>query len=271
MSRIDHLFADLRATGRTALMPFITGGYPSLDVTRRVLPALEKAGALIVEIGFPFSDPIADGPVIAASMHEALLSGVTPAALFDVVKSVRPALSIGLVAMVSASIIFRMGERAFIKRAAASGFDGLIIPDADTVDGRGGPAASLAEAATRAGLSCSFLIAPTSTERRIAEIVSLCSGFVYVLARTGLTGEQREAPEVAERIGLIRRHSTLPIAVGFGISTAAHVAEVTRHADAAIVGSALVRRMGEAKDPVAAASGFVRELARGLSLRAAVS
>ncbi len=252
-------------------MPFVTGGYPSLEVTRQVLPALEKAGASIVEIGFPFSDPIADGPVIAASMHEALLSGVTPAAIFDVVKSVRPSLSMGLVAMVSASIIHRMGERAFIEQAATSGFDGLIIPDADTIGGRDGPAGSLADAAARIGLSCSFLIAPTSTEQRIAEIASLCSGFIYVLARTGLTGEQREAPEIAERVRQIRRHTDLPVAVGFGISTAAHVAAVTRHADAAIVGSALVRRMGEAKDPMGAAATFVRDLSRGLTARTIVA
>lgn len=264
MSRIPDIFARLRSEHRSALMPFVTGGYPSLEVTERVLPALGPAGASIIEIGIPFSDPIADGAVIAASMHEALCHGVTPEAIFGLVGGVRVAVSAGLVAMVSHSIVRRMGDERFVKRAALSGFDGLIVPDIDTDGGERSPAGALARATSEQGLTCTFLIAPTTSERRIPSLVALCSGFVYVLARVGITGEREGAPEIADRITLVRRHTDLPVAVGFGISTAEHVAAVTEHADAVIVGSALVRRMGEHADPVEAATTFVSSLADGL-------
>ncbi|MCP3902516.1 MAG: tryptophan synthase subunit alpha [Planctomycetes bacterium] len=258
MSRIDEIFARHRASGQPVLMPFVTAGYPSLDVTRLVLPALESAGAGIVELGIPFSDPIADGPVIAASMHEALLGGVTPERVLDLVRDVRPEIGLGLVAMVSISIVHRLGPDRFAAEAAGAGIDGLIIPDLDSRD-----ADVLTELADRHDLAFSLLVAPTTPEPRIAELVARCRGFVYVLARSGITGEQDAAPEVSTRVEEVRRHTDLPVAVGFGISTAAHVAAVTRVAEGAIVGSALVRRM-DAADPVAAAAGFVGELAGGL-------
>jgi tryptophan synthase alpha chain len=259
MSRIDDIFASLRAEGATALMPFITAGYPSLDVTEKVLPKLEKAGARIVEIGFPFSDPIADGPVIASSMHEALAGGVTPRKIFDLVKHIRPTVGLGLIAMVSESIIARIGEERFVNQAANAGFDGLIVPDIDL-----DAADELKSLADSSGLSLSLLLAPTSTEARIRRIAAICSGFVYLLARVGITGETDAAPEIAQQVERVRAVTDLPIAVGFGISRAEHVAAVTNVADAAIVGSALVRRMGEASDPVEAASAFVAGLAAGL-------
>ena len=262
MSRIDDIFNQLRATGQTALMPFITAGFPSLEATRKTLPAMEAGGAHIVELGIPFSDPIADGPVIAASMHEALMSGATPAKVFGLVRNVRGQLSIGLIAMVSFSIIKRMGVERFIGEAAAAGFDGLIVPDIDLDQ-----AGSASELAGLHNLSFSLLIAPTTPEDRIASLVSLCRGFAYILARAGITGEQSAPPQIAERVEQVRRHTDLPLAVGFGISTAAHVAAVTQSADAAIVGSALVRRMSEATDPAAAARRFVAELAAGLVRR----
>jgi len=258
VSRIDDIFARHRATGRPVLMPFVTAGYPTLDVTRAVIPALEAAGAGIVELGIPFSDPIADGPVIAASMHEALLGGVTPEAVFAMVRDLRGDTGLGLVTMVSVSIVHRIGADRFMAEAAGAGVDGLIVPDIDTTG-----AAELAGLADRYDLGFSLLIAPTTPEPRIAEITSNCRGFVYVLARAGLTGERDAAPEVTTRIDAVRRHTDLPLAVGFGISSPEHVAAVTRTADGAIVGSALVRRMG-GKDPVSAAATFVGELAGGL-------
>lgn len=243
-------------------MPFITAGFPSLDVTAEAIPALEAAGASVVELGIPFSDPIADGPVIAASMHEALLSGVTPSSVLEVVRQVRGRVTIGLIAMVSYSIVERMGVERFIDEAASAGVDGLILPDIDFA--AAGRVGSMAEAR---GLSFSLLIAPTTPEDRIAELTKACRGFVYVLARTGITGERSAAPEVAERVEIIRRHTDLPLAVGFGISTAEHVAAVTEVAEAAIVGSALVRRMTEAADPIAAAASYTAALAAGLSKR----
>jgi tryptophan synthase alpha chain len=258
VSRIDDIFASHRAAGRPVLMPFVTAGYPNLEVTREVIPALETAGAGIVELGIPFSDPIADGPVIAASMHEALLGGVTPGAVLDLVRDLRAATGLGIVAMVSYSIVHRLGPDRFAAQTAEAGVDGLIVPDVDP-DG----ATGLAALADRHDLSFSLLVAPTTPADRIRAITDCCRGFVYVLARTGLTGEQDAAPEVTARIEEVRRHTDLPLAVGFGISSSEHVAAVTRTADGAIVGSALVRRMG-GRDPVAAAVTFVGELAGGL-------
>jgi tryptophan synthase alpha chain len=241
-------------------MPFITGGYPSIDVTARVIPALEEAGASVIEIGFPFSDPIADGPVIAASMHEALLAGATPRTLFDVVARVRPRTALGLVAMVSMSIVERMGAESFLTGAAAAGFDGLIVPDVDLAI-----APDLRRMADAAGLTLTMLIAPTTEPSRARAIARLCTGFIYVLARIGVTGERGtiDQARLERAIAVIRAESTLPVAAGFGIATAEQVAAVSRIADAAIIGSALVRRMGEAADPVAAAAAFIRHIASG--------
>ena len=258
--RIDEIFAELRAEGRTALMPFVTAGYPSLETTAAVVPALEQAGAHIVELGIPYSDPIADGPVIAASMHEALLGGVTPRAVFDLVRQLRSQTKLGLVAMVSNSIIQRMGPAQFVAEAAGAGFDGLIVPDID-IDS----AEAIRKPAQDRAISFSLLIAPTTPEDRIGRITALCSGFVYLLARVGITGEREDVPDLTARVQTVRRHTDLPITVGFGISKPQHVAAVTASADAAIVGSALVRRMGQAKDPVAAAASFISELAGSLS------
>lgn len=258
---IDRIFAALREAGRAALMPYITAGYPTLDVTARTIPALDAAGADIIEIGFPFSDPIADGPVIAASMHEAIAGGATPPGVFDVVSGVREQTSAGLVAMVSDSIVSRMGRTAFFDRAAEAGFDGLIIPDIDLAD-----AEEASKLARDRSMSFSLLVAPTTAPSRLGRITSLCSGFVYVLARLGITGESgdgSQAGRIEANVARIREHTALPLAVGFGISTPQQVAAAGEIADGVIVGSALVRRMGTARDPVAAAREFVGQLARG--------
>lgn len=244
-------------------MPFITAGYPSLEVTAKALPALERAGAAIVELGFPFSDPIADGPVIASSMHEALKAGVTPRKIFELVKRVRANTRMGLISMVSDSIVTRIGPEHFVTEAAAAGFDGLIVPDIDLE-----AAKPLAGLARLHGLTFTLLIAPTTATKRVSQIVNLCSGFVYVLARVGVTGEsnQLDLAHLSERIAVIRQHSDLPIAVGFGVSTPAQAAAVAAIADAVIVGSALVRRMGQVAPAAAAATAgdFVSELVGAL-------
>lgn len=264
MGRIEDVFAAQRAEDRRGLMPFLTAGYPSAEATVETLAALEKVpGVGVVELGFPFSDPIADGPVIAASMHAALAAGITPLDVFGMVREARRSCGLGLVAMVSDSIVERMGRQRFVDEAAEAGFDGLIVPDLDA-DAGSGP--RLDELAARRGLAFSMLVAPTTPSRRLASLVGRCRGFVYVLARVGITGERRELPDVAGRVAAIRRHTDLPVAVGFGISTPEQVAGATEAADAAIVGSALVRRMGEADDPAAAAAEFARTLAAGLRL-----
>ena len=266
MNRIDAIFADLRADGRKALMPFITAGHPTLDATAAMLPALQQAGASICELGIPFSDPVADGPVIQASMTYALAQGLHIDAVFDMVAEVRPQLSIGLVAMVSYSIVYRMGVEHFVGRAAEAGFDGFIFPDLPLEE-----ADAVSAPVREAGMVCSLLIAPTTPTDRAERIAAACSGFIYLVSRTGITGESNQLPpDISERVSRLRERSDLPIAVGFGISGAEHVRRITDVADAAIVGSAVVRRINEHQDEppdqIAQHVGaFVTDLATGLT------
>lgn len=269
MSRIDNIFRDLRASGRKALMPFLCGGHPRAGTVAAALPELERAGASIVEIGIPFSDPIADGPVIAAAMHQAIASGCTPESVAAEVRQARAAgCTLGIVAMVSVSIVWRIGPEKYFRDLAAAGFDGVILPDLTAEES--GPWRA---AAANAGLTTTLLVAPTTSPQRAAEIARACTGFVYVLTRTGITGaagpggNELAAASVAERVRQLRQVTDLPLACGFGISNAAQVRQVVHEggADAAIVGSALVKRMTEAAkqgaDPAAAAGDFCRELA----------
>jgi len=267
VNRIDRIFADLRGAGRKGLMPFLCGGHPRPGMLATLLPALERGGASIVEIGIPFSDPIADGPVIASAMHEALAAGATPLAIFEEVAEVRDKLSIGLVAMCSVSIVHRMGGPAsFARTAAKAGFDGLIVPDVPLEE-----SAEIRDAARAAGLTCSLLVSPNSPPARAAAILKASTGFVYLLARSGITGEQQSAPDITPAIRPLRAAGHLPIACGFGIATADHVRAVVGNggADAAIVGSAIVRHLSRAafqgQDPAQAAEQLTRELAAGLS------
>jgi tryptophan synthase alpha chain len=242
-----------------AVLPFVTGGFPSLASTRALLPRLAQAGAAAIEVGVPFSDPIADGPVIAESMHEALVAGCTPAGVFETMRAVRAQVACPVVAMVSVSIVDRIGPQAFARDASAAGFDGLVVPDVDLED-----APALRAACDEAGLALTLLVSPTSGDERIARIASLCSGFVYALARLGITGERSDAPDVGPIVERIRRHTDLPIAAGFGISTPEHVRAVAAHADGAIVGSAIVRRMREAAREGRSPEDAAVELVQGL-------
>jgi tryptophan synthase alpha chain len=253
MNRIDAIFRD----DKKKLMPFIVGGDPSLEMTQQILLSLDGAGADVIEIGIPFSDPIADGPVIAASMHRALQTGVTPSGVLEAVSAVRQQISAGIIAMVSDSIVRKSGGEAFIERLANAGFDGIIIPDIDDAHAR-----PLKEFCVTLDFSFTMLVAPTTPLPRVRELAELSTGFLYILARTGLTGEQTEVPDLDKRIAAIREVTALPLAVGFGISTAAHVGAVHAFAEAAIVGSALVRRLQETDDPCSAAAKFVQEISQ---------
>lgn len=277
-ARLSSIFSTLRAAGGKGLMPFVCGGYPGAGDTPKVLGAMARAGACVVEVGVPFSDPIADGPVIAAAMHEALARGATPAGVLDGVRAYRAAegalragpgprleLGLGLVAMISMSLVHRLGPAKFIADAKAAGLDGFIFPDV--------PLEESGEVIARtrdAGMTASLLIAPTTPAARAEKIAKACSGFVYLLARAGITGEGKDVPDVGPRVKMLRGVTDLPIACGFGISTASHVRQVVHEggADAAIVGSALIRRMSDSaargEDVVQAAEAFVRDLARGL-------
>jgi len=233
----------------------------------KAIPALANAGATFIEIGIPFSDPIADGPVIAAAMHTALQRGSTPTSVLAEVAEARPHVQVPLIAMVSVSIVYRMsgsgGPARFVGLAKDAGFDGFIFPDAPLSE-----SGELLNAAAEAGLTASLLIAPTTLPARAEQIMKASTGFVYLLARSGITGERSDAPDIGPRVAQLRRMSDLPIACGFGISSPDHVRAVVQHADAAIVGSALVRRMSEAddagQDAVQSAADFTRQLAGGL-------
>lgn len=295
-SRIDGIFESLRKSGRKAVIPFICGGSPIPSLSRpastsnlsaesqaaaageigeeklpagstgRLLEVLDAAGAPIIEVGIPFSDPIADGPVIAAAMHTAITAGSTPRAVFEQVASVRGRIKAGLVAMISMSLVHRAGggrpvsvAQAFIGAAKDAGFDGVIVPDAPIE-----VAGELVAAARAAGISYIQLISPTTAPSRVTQIVEQCSGFVYAMARVGITGTQSTLPNIAPLVARIRAVTHLPIAVGFGISTADHVKAVHAHADAAIIGSALVKRLlmvaAEGGDVEQAARNFMAEV-----------
>ena len=251
-------------------MPFVCGGHPSPASFERVLPALERAGASIVEIGFPFSDPIADGPVIAAAMHEVLQMGTTPASVIEgVARARKGGLRLGLVAMVSVSIVHRLGAERLARDASTAGFDGFIFPDAPLEE-----AERFIAPVREAGLTASLLIAPTTPPERARAIAKACTGFVYMLARVGITGGDGhvDVSGMRRRVAELRTVTDLPIACGFGIASPDQVRSVVAPperdgagADAAIVGSALVKRMGKAAksgaDPVEDAEAFVRALA----------
>ncbi len=265
MNRIEQIFADLKRTDNRALMPFITAGYPSLEATAALLPAMEQTGASICELGIPFSDPIADGPVIQASMMDALRTGLTVSQVFDMVRDVRSQIGLGLVAMLSYSIVYRHGDAAFIQRAKEAGFDGFIFPDVPVDESQ-----VLGELCRNHGVTCTLLVAPTTPAERVERIAAACSGFVYVVSRTGITGEVDRLPdELTDRVKQLRTMTDLPIAVGFGISQPEHVRAVTEVADAAIVGTALVRKISEFSDQgpdnIADNVGqFIQHLAGGL-------
>ena len=236
--------ADVRRQGSgLGVIPFVTAGYPSLASTSGLLPRLAAAGARVIEVGIPFSDPIADGPVIAESMHRALAAGCTPFKVFEAVRAARAGVDASLAAMVSHSIVARIGMASFVGQAREAGFDAMIVPDVDLDD-----APALRTSCDANGMALTLLVAPTSPVERIRRITELCSGFVYALARVGITGERTDLPDIAPLVARVRACTERPVAVGFGISTPEHVRAVLQHADGAIVGSALVRRMREAVD-----------------------
>ena len=236
---IADVFAALRPRGQIALMPFIPAGYPDLMTTEAALPALEAAGADLVEVGFPFSDPIADGPVIQEAFTAALSKHLKIGQVFESVARVRPAVSIPLVSMVSYSIVFRFGVDRFVAMAKQAGFDGLILPDLPPPE-----AQAICGRVRAGGLDTILLVAPTTAPDRRAEIARLSSGFVYYLSVSGITGERdRLPPDLAENVRQLKGLTDRPVCVGFGISRPEHVAQLRGIADGAIVGSALVKRM----------------------------
>ena len=257
---IADTFAQLRARKQLAFMPFIPAGYPDLATTEKVLPALERGGANIVEVGIPFSDPIADGPVIQEAFTAALSKKLKLAEVFATIKKARSSVSIPLVAMVSYSITYRYGLERFLATMKESGFDGLILPDVPPPE-----AESVVAKVRAAGLDTTLLVAPTTPPHRREEIARLSSGFIYYLSVSGVTGERTQLPaDLARGVANMKSLTDKPICVGFGISSAEHMAQLAGHADGGIVGSAVVRRMQQhAAKPAAipdAIASYCREL-----------
>lgn len=258
---IARAFESAQRLRRAAFVPFLMAGDPDLETTARLVVALDEAGADVVELGVPFSDPVADGPVNQAAAGRALAAGTTLAGVLATVAGLRARTDLPLVLFSYFNPIHRYGLARFAEHAAASGVDGVLCVDLPPEEARGDYLDGLA----RHGLDPIFLLAPTSTKARVKAVARAGSGFVYYVSRTGVTGERDELPAgLAREVRALRKALRLPVAVGFGISTPEQAGAVGRIADGVVVGSALVRRAAEAADPVAA----VREIAR--ELRAAL-
>jgi tryptophan synthase alpha chain len=241
---------------RAALMPYLMGGYPDLDTSLAAGLAAADSGADLIELGIPFSDPLADGPVIHAAATEALAAGVTPHGVLGMCE--RLAARVPVVLMVYANIVLTAGASAFALRAASAGASGLIVPDLPHDE-----AGEVRAACDAEGLALVPLVAPTTTPDRIAEIGVDARGFVYTVSLTGTTGERDKLPEgLAETVERVRASTSVPVAVGFGISTAEHARAVAEVADGVIVGTRIVRAAGEGGAD--AVGSVVEELAAAL-------
>jgi tryptophan synthase alpha chain len=242
MSRIADTFARLRADKHPGLVTYTTAGDPDLVRSGEILRALDRGGADVIEVGVPFSDPLADGPVIQRATERALAAGANLAATLELIAKVRPAVKAPIVVFSYANPLLRMGLEKFAATAAAVGVDGVLALDLPIEE-----AGTFREVLAAAGLDTIFLLSPTTTDERIRQAAELGRGFLYGISRLGVTGARdRVAAGADTLVRRIRAHTSLPIALGFGISRPEHVAEVTAYADAAVVGSALVALVAEA-------------------------
>ncbi len=239
--RIGQRFEDLRKVGRTGFVAYITAGDPDLNTTHQVVLELDRRGVDVLELGVPFSDPLADGPVIQEASQRALAAGATLEGVLSMVADVRTETEIPIVLMTYYNPIHRYGVERFVKRAADVGVDGVLMLDLPPEEGGDYKAQMDVH-----GLDTIFLVTPTTRDDRIELIASHTRGFVYYVSRTGVTGERDSmADEIQNKVSAICRYTDMPVAVGFGISTPEHVSEIARYADAVVVGSAIVRRVGE--------------------------
>jgi tryptophan synthase alpha chain len=237
VSRFGATFERLRARGERALVAYIMAGDPSLEETRRLVVEAEKRGADAIELGVPFSDPLADGPVIQRAGLRALASGTTLPRVLETVATLRTQVGLPIALMTYYNPVFVFGLRGFARAAVDAGVDGLIVPDLPYEES--GPLRAEAEPA---GLDLVQFVAPTSTPARVKAIARLSRGFIYLVSLTGITGERRELPrDLDAQIRTLRLVTTKPVCVGFGVSTPEHAAAAGKLADGVIVGSALVR------------------------------
>jgi len=260
-NRIDQTFERLRQKGEKGFIAYISAGDPSLEATRNLALVLEKSGVDLLELGVPFSDPLADGIVNQLAAQRALDAGTTPWDVLECVRAIRRDSQIPIVLYTYMNPVYAFGFARFLHEAEAAGVDGLLILDLPP-DETGG------EFAFPENLKCIRLIAPTTPLERIASITAKANGFIYYVSREGVTGEQTSvAGSIAERVACIRKTTTLPIAIGFGVSTPGQAKEVSRSGDAVVVGSVIVKRIaeyGRDADLASRVAAFVEPMARAV-------
>jgi tryptophan synthase alpha chain len=257
MSRISTRFEELRAAGKKGLIVYIMAGDPDLETTRKLILELERSGADVIELGVPFTDPLADGPSIQAANERALATGTTLEQILAMVSELRQETQIPILLMTYYNPIFRAGQQKVADAAVAAGVDGMLITDLPPEE-----AEEWKQIADQAGLDTIFLLAPTSTGERIRIAAKIASGFVYCVSRTGVTGVQAELPaDLHDLLDRIRAETDQPVAVGFGVSTREHVRQIGEWCDAAVVGSAVVNLIAtQGRGSVEAVGQFVRGL-----------
>jgi tryptophan synthase alpha chain len=259
MSRLDAAFGRLRAHRRPGLVTYVTAGDPDRAISARILIALAHAGADVLEVGVPFSDPLADGPVIQRASERARAAGMTLGGTLELVRAVRAAVDTPIVLFTYANPVVRMDPVVFARAAKTAGVDGVLVLDYPVEE-----AEPLRTPMIDAGLDPIFLISPTTTDERIRRSGEMGRGFLYVISRLGVTGARdRLAADIGGLVARVRAQSTLPVAIGFGISTPEQVAEACRSAEAAVVGSALVSVIaehGDSPDVAERAGEYVRWL-----------
>lgn len=244
MSRISKVFKQLKKTGKKALIPYIMAGDPTLDATKRFVIDLERAGADIIELGVPFTDPLADGPTIQRASERALKQRVTLRKVLPLVSKIRQSTRIPIILMTYYNPVFKFGIEAFVKEAVRAGVDGVIVPDLIPEE-----ADDFIDFARRHRLDTIFLLAPTSTEERIKKVARASTGFIYYVSITGITGAKLSVNESMKKtLHLIKTLTKKPIAIGFGISNPEDASTVAALAEGVIVGSAIVRLIAEGKD-----------------------
>lgn len=261
--RIEALFGRLKKERRKALITFITAGDPDLASTKRIILELERSGADIIELGVPFSDPMADGPTIQASSERAVAKGVHLSDVIRLVGEIRRHTQIPIVLFGYYNPVFNYGLRKFARDLSAAGADGVLIVDLPAEE-----ASELKDELDRESLDLIFLLTPTSDDSRMRLVASKASGFIYFVSVTGVTGARKSvSSDIPASVRKVRRHTKLPIGVGFGISTPEQAREVARSSDAVIVGSALVSRIAAAKpgDLIKEVGTFTKALKKGVA------
>jgi len=259
LSRISTTFETLKREGRKGFIPFITAGDPDLETTKRLIVHLAKEGATLIELGVPFSDPMADGPVIQRASERALRHGFGLLEVFDVVRDARKQTNVPIILFSYFNPLLQFGLEKLVREAEHAKVDGILVTDLTPEEG--GRFSAMLRAHE---IDLIFLVAPTSSDERLKMIAHRASGFIYAVSRAGVTGAREEVSGEAEKlVTRVRAVSKLPVAVGFGIANAEHVRDVWRYADAAVVGSAIVKRIeqnGEDPDLVQQIGRFAASL-----------